>query len=70
MVDTTYPKNRVFTTQRTVYEDYRWLPYKPDGVRQMKKPGRWQKRVWQGNYFRWANCKEPEGSLIEEGETK
>lgn len=21
---------------------YRWLPYKPDGARQMKKKGRWQ----------------------------
>lgn len=32
----------------------RYLPYKPDGQRQMKKHGRWQ----EFNGYGWDNCKE------------
>ena len=41
----------------------RWAKYKPDGARQMKKPGRWQKQVWSGDYFKWENCEEPVGQI-------
>ena len=50
---------------------YRWSKYKPDGARQMGKPGRWQKQVWSsGDWFKWENCEEPVGELsppIEDG---
>ncbi|NTG73252.1 hypothetical protein G6M02_07900 [Agrobacterium rhizogenes] len=49
---------------------YRWAPYKPDGARQMGKPGRWQKQVWIGDWFKWENCEEPVGEVsppIEDG---
>lgn len=36
---------------------YRWVPYKPDGRRQMKKPGRWQRATEYG----WENDELPEG---------
>lgn len=39
---------------------YRWLAYKPDGARQMKKAGRWQRCVWRGDYFKWENAELPE----------
>lgn len=55
------------TIERTAY---RWAKYKPDGARQMGKPGRWQKQVWHGDYFKWENCEEPYGELsppIEDG---
>lgn len=52
-----------FVTERVVHETYRWKRYKPQGARQMGKPGRWQKMVWSGDYFRWENCAEPEGVL-------
>lgn len=42
---------------------YRWAKYKPDGARQMGKPGRWQKQIWSGDYPRWENCEEPTGYL-------
>lgn len=29
-------------------EVYRWLPYKPDGARQMRRSGRWQKHQGYG----------------------
>ena len=48
---------------RTVY---RWAKYKPDGARQMGKPGRWQKQVWSGDYMRWENCDVPQGVLCED----
>lgn len=35
---------------------YRWEPYKPDGQRQLKAKGRWQRRVESGDYWRWENC--------------
>ena len=34
----------------------RWLPYKPDGRRQMKQRGRWQE---MNEYGGWGNCKTP-----------
>lgn len=34
-------------------ETYRYQPYKPDGVRQKRQPGRWQRLV--NEYGRWAN---------------
>ena len=37
---------------------YRWLPYKPDGARQMKKAGRWQKHDGYG----FTNAELPEGA--------
>lgn len=49
---------------------YRWAKYKPDGARQMGKPGRWQKQVWHGDFFKWENCEEPTGEIsppIEDG---
>lgn len=33
----------------------RYLPYKPDGARQMRKPGRWQ----EFNGYGWNNCDDP-----------
>lgn len=42
---------------------YRWAKYKPDGARQMGKPGRWQKQVWHGDWFKWENCEEPSGEI-------
>lgn len=39
-------------------EMYRYLRYRPDGVRQMKKPGRWQKFNGHG----WDNAAFPEGA--------
>lgn len=44
---------------------YRWAKYKPDGARQMGKPGRWQKQVWSGDYMKWENCDVPQGVLCE-----
>ena len=38
----------------------RWEPYKPDGRRQMKARGRWQRQVWRGDFFRWENCDRPD----------
>lgn len=38
---------------------YRWEPYKPDGQRQMKAKGRWQRQVGSGEYWRWENCERP-----------
>ena len=40
---------------------YRWEPYKPDGQRQMKAKGRWQRQVGSGDYWRWENCDRPLG---------
>lgn len=37
---------------------YRWCPYKPDGARQMRKAGRWQKHT--GHAF--ENAELPEGA--------
>lgn len=35
----------------------RWKPYKPDGQRQMKAKGRWQR---MNEYGGWENCEKPE----------
>lgn len=40
-------------------QSYRWEPYKPDGQRQMKAKGRWQRQVGSGDYWRWENCERP-----------
>jgi len=37
---------------------YRYKAYKPDGQRQMRAKGRWQKAV--GMYGKWENCERPE----------
>lgn len=42
---------------------YRWAKYKTAGARQMGKPGRWQKQVWSGDWFKWENCEEPVGEI-------
>ena len=39
-------------------ETYRWLPYKPDGARQMLRKGRWQKFDGYG----FTNAEPPEGA--------
>lgn len=60
-----FPKDgSSFTVETIVHATYRWLKYKPDGARQMKKPGRWQKMVWHGDYYKWENCEDPEGVII------
>ena len=55
--------NRKVTTcvdVRTV-TTYRWKPYKPDGQRQMKAQGRWQRAAGSGDYAKWENCSAPDG---------
>jgi hypothetical protein len=37
-------------------ELYRYLPYKKDGARQMRAPGRWQRKT----EFGWQNSAAPE----------
>jgi hypothetical protein len=44
-----------FLTVR-VEETWRWQPYKPEGARQMKRRGRWQKFTGYG----FENCDLPE----------
>lgn len=39
---------------------YRWLEYKPDGQRQMKAKGRWQRATEYG----WENAPLPEGDFV------
>jgi hypothetical protein len=39
---------------------YRWLAYKPDGARQMKAPGRWQRATEHG----WENAPLPNGDFV------
>lgn len=47
----TAPKDGTpIAAQRTV----RYLPYKPEGKRQMKADGRWQEH----NGYGWENCRE------------
>ena len=58
---------RTIDRTKTVYIDvreittYRWKPYKPDGQRQMKAQGRWQKATGIGDYTTWTNCAVPDG---------
>ena len=42
---------------------YRWAKYKPQGAKQMGKPGRWQKMAINGDWHRWENCEEPVGEI-------
>ena len=42
---------------------YRWAKYKPQGAKQMGRPGRWQKMVINGDWHRWENCNEPVGEI-------
>ncbi|WP_336057332.1 hypothetical protein [Nitratireductor sp. CH_MIT9313-5] len=64
---TDYPMNGApFTTERVIHETYRWKVYHPKAQKQLKKTGRWQKMEWHGDFFKWANCDEPEGTLVQE----
>lgn len=57
-----YPKDgRAFTLLVPV--QYRWKKYKPDGQRQMKAAGRWQKATSNGDWFSWENCEPPADGL-------
>ena len=40
----------------------RWKPYKPDGQRQMKAKGRWQR---MNEYGGWWNCEKPSAVFAE-----
>src|ERR1700689_1669353 len=51
---TTYIDVREVTT-------YRWKQYKPDGQRQMKAKGRWQRETGTGHFPHWVNCPPPVG---------
>ena len=44
---------------------YRWKPYKPDGVRQMGRNGRWQRMRVNGDWHSWENCEQPNGATVE-----
>jgi hypothetical protein len=60
-----FPKDgTTFVTEVVERATYRWTRYKPDGARQMGKPGRFQKMVWKGDFFKWGNA-EPEGYLVQ-----
>ena len=59
-----FPKDgSTFVVESIDRTAYRWAKYKPDGARQMGKPGRWQKQVWSGDWFKWENCEEPVGEI-------
>ena len=59
-----FPKDgSTFVVESIDRTAYRWAKYKPDGARQMGKPGRWQKQVWSGDCFKWENCEEPVGEI-------
>lgn len=55
----TQDRETVYVEVRHV-ELWRWLPYKADGRRQMKAPGRWQ--VSRSEYGGWTNATPPEGA--------
>lgn len=60
-----FPKSgEWFTTETVVQTTYRWKTYKPQAARKLKKPGRWQRLVWSGDFFKWENCEAPEGSIV------
>lgn len=40
----------------------RWQPYKPDGQRQMRAKGRWQR---MNDYSGWDNCEKPNFVFVE-----
>lgn len=48
-----------FHLDQAEMQSYRFEPYKPDGQRQMKAKGRWQRCVATGDYHRWENCERP-----------
>lgn len=50
-------KSRAITIDVRTTQTYRWLPYKPDGRKQMKADGRWQEATEYG----WKNCSAPAG---------
>lgn len=65
---TEYPKDgSTFVTEDVVQTAYRWMKYKTDGARQMRKAGQWEKRVFRGDFFKWENCDEPTGQIVEHG---
>jgi hypothetical protein len=68
---TEFPKDgSTFVVEVIDRTAYRWAKYKTGGSRQWPKPGRWQKQVWAGDYFKWENCEEPVGELsplVEDG---
>lgn len=45
--------------EATEHFNVRWEPYKPDGQRQMKAKGRWQRQEGSGDYWKWSNCDRP-----------
>lgn len=53
-------------TPMFVMKTVRYEPYKPDGVRQMGKSGRWQE--WNG--YGWDNCKEDPEEWVDYGNKK
>ncbi|BCH54703.1 hypothetical protein RvVAR031_23130 [Agrobacterium vitis] len=68
---TDFPKDGSTFIVESIYRTaYRWAKYKPQGAEQMGKPGRWQKKAWSGDWYKWENCEEPTGkisSLAEDG---
>lgn len=59
-----FPKDgSTFITESIDRIAYRWAKYKPQGEKQMGKPGRWQKQVWHGDWFKWENCEDPVGVI-------
>lgn len=56
------PRATTYIAVRTTdVTTYRWKPYKPDGARQMKAQGRWQRAEGAGDFVRWSNCPAPDG---------
>lgn len=51
------PKATTYINVRSV-TTYRWKPYKPDGQRQMRAQGRWQRAKEPDG---WENCAAPVG---------
>ena len=54
------PKITTYIDVRTI-TTYRWKTYKPDGQRQMKAQGRWQRATGSGDAVKWENCSTPDG---------
>lgn len=67
-----YPKDGSwFSTESIDRVVYRYAKYKPDGARQMGKPGRWQSAKWNASgFFKWENCDEPQGVLCDSLESE
>ncbi|MGV1913827.1 hypothetical protein [Agrobacterium vitis] len=61
---TDFPKDgSTFVVECIDRTAYRWAKYKPQGAKQMGKPGRWQKMVVNGDWHRWENCEDPIGQM-------